>query len=90
LADPFWVGIVPGVLTERCAAGKWQTMVSIVSGSHIGHDLVQRMSQKLDWPDAWGDNPDMTMQNTPKWEWRIMTAHVDIHGKLRFDDLSIT
>ncbi len=33
------------------------------------------------------DNPDIPKQNPPKWEWRIMTAHVDIHGKLRFDDI---
>ena len=34
-----------------------------------------------------GDNPEMTEQKPTKFEWRIMTAHVDIHGKLRFDDL---
>jgi hypothetical protein len=34
-----------------------------------------------------GDNPNMSTQDTPKWEWRIMTARLNNDGKLRFDDI---
>jgi hypothetical protein len=34
-----------------------------------------------------GDNPYMTTRDTEKWEWRIMTAHFNNDGKLRFDDI---
>ena len=34
-----------------------------------------------------GDNPFMHTQDTPKWEWKIMTARVNTNGKLRFDDI---
>ncbi len=26
-------------------------------------------------------------QNPPKWEWRLLTTHVDTDGKMRFNDL---